>query len=123
MTSDPLKSTPNSRMCPPKGSLHPANTAGDPSVQCENCREESPFVYKQGWMCLNPRCNVFWSINGEDPKQLDYREEFLMLLPQKFERLPNITPVKVIETPGGVTTTYAFSKGWHCTNCGRLSCR
>ncbi|KAG6375365.1 2OG-Fe(II) oxygenase superfamily-domain-containing protein [Boletus reticuloceps] len=122
-TSDPPKVIPNPRMCPTKGSSHTANTGGNPSIQCDNCQEQSPFVYMQGWMCLNPRCDVFWSIDGEDPKQLDYREDFLSLLPQKFERLPDITPVKVMVSPGGVTTTYACSKGWHCSKCGRLSCR
>ncbi|KAF8556398.1 hypothetical protein OG21DRAFT_1483158 [Imleria badia] len=121
--SDPPKSTSNSKMHPTKGSSQPADTGGDASIQCENCYEHSPFVYTQGWMCLNPACDLFWSVNGEDPKQLDYREEFLNLLPQKFERLPNIIPASVIEAPGGVATTYAFSRGWHCTNCGRLSCR
>ncbi|KAG8213942.1 hypothetical protein J3R82DRAFT_10688 [Butyriboletus roseoflavus] len=122
-TSDPPMPISNSTICLTEGSPYPANTGRDPSIQCENCQEQSPFIYKQGWMCLNPHCNMFWSINGEDPKQLDHREEFLSLLPQKFERLPNLTPTRVVKTSGGVTTTYAFSKGWHCTDCGRLSCR
>ncbi|KAH0827875.1 hypothetical protein J3R83DRAFT_3502 [Lanmaoa asiatica] len=123
ITSDPPKPISNSEMCVTKGSSTLANTGGDPSIQCENCQEQSPFIYKQGWMCLNPRCSVFWSIKDEEPKQLDYREEFLNLLPQTFDRLPNIIPARVVETSCGVTTTYAFSKGLHCTKCGRLSCR
>ncbi|KAF8135406.1 hypothetical protein EV363DRAFT_1550177 [Boletus edulis] len=110
-------------MCLTKGLSHTANTSGNPSIRCDKCQEQSPFVYTQGWMCLNPHCDMFWSIDGEDPKQLDYREEFLSLLPQKFERLPDITPVRVMVSPGGVTTTYACSRGWHCSKCGRLSCR
>ena len=112
-----------SNMCLTKGSSHLANTGGNSNVECESCQEQSPFIYKQGWMCLNPLCDVFWTINDEEPKQLDYREEFLNLLPQKFERLPNITPARVVETQGGVTTTFAFTKGWHCIKCGRLTCR
>ncbi|KAF9227346.1 hypothetical protein BS17DRAFT_775348 [Gyrodon lividus] len=95
----------------------------DPSVQCGHCREKSPTVYMQGWMCLNPHCNVFWSINGKEPQELGYCEEFLKLVPQKFRNLPNIMPARAVQTPDRITTTYSFSKGWHCTNCGRLSCR
>ena len=105
------------------GSSHLANTSENPNIQCESCQEQSPFIYEQGWMCLNPRCEKFWSIGDEEPKQLDYREEFLRLLPQRFEMLPDIIPTRVVEAPDGVTTTFACSKGWHCVNCGRLSCR
>ncbi|KAG9316630.1 hypothetical protein JVU11DRAFT_2684 [Chiua virens] len=114
-TSDPRSSM--------KDSVHLTNTRDASTMPCEDCQTQSPYIYKQGWMCLNPRCNMFWSINGVGPEQLDYREEFLQLLPHKFERLPEISPAKMVEAQDGVTTTYAFSKGWHCTNCGRLSCR
>ncbi|KIK91187.1 hypothetical protein PAXRUDRAFT_831057 [Paxillus rubicundulus Ve08.2h10] len=95
---------------------------GNPG-QCEHCHEESPTVYMQGWMCLNPRCDLFWSINGKEPQQLGYCEKFLQLVPQKFGNLPDIMPARAVQTPDRVTTTYSFSRGWHCTKCGRLSCR
>ncbi|KAF9241593.1 hypothetical protein BU15DRAFT_44647 [Melanogaster broomeanus] len=108
-------------------SSEPPSTARFPpdlSVQCEACLDKSPTVYKQGWTCLNPRCSVFWSINGEEPHHLEYCEEFLKPVPQQTRNLPNIMPdMAVLQTPDPITTTYSFSKGWHCKACGRLSCR
>ncbi|KAF8844298.1 hypothetical protein BDN67DRAFT_963043 [Paxillus ammoniavirescens] len=108
---------------PLAGAEESSGAEGGPGVQCEHCHEESPTIYMQGWMCLNPRCDVFWSINGKEPQQLDYCESFLKLVPQKFGNLPNIMPARAVQRPGQITTSYTFSKGWHCTKCGRLSCR
>ncbi|KAH7888686.1 hypothetical protein F5I97DRAFT_1925224 [Phlebopus sp. FC_14] len=67
--------------------------------------------------------NHFWNISGEEPQQLDYHQEFLKLVPNKFENLPSLLPPKTVPSPDLVTTTYPFSKGWHCERCGRLSSR
>lgn len=89
---------------------------------CEQCRQSTPVVYKQGWMCLNPGCSVFWILEGSQPQELDYSEDFLRLLPQKFEKLPCVAPRTAVQTPGRATS-YNFNHGWHCNQCGRLSSR
>ncbi|KAK0203612.1 hypothetical protein DFS33DRAFT_1332731 [Desarmillaria ectypa] len=96
--------------------------------ECSDCRLVSPQVYDIGWMCLQSECRRFWVIDTSDtvlPKQLKYNLAFLVLLPNLT--LPvtlNIfppPPPSVFE--GTITTTELFAKGWHCTQCGRLSCR
>ncbi|KAK0480609.1 hypothetical protein IW261DRAFT_1335221 [Armillaria novae-zelandiae] len=96
--------------------------------ECSNCQLVSPQVYEIGWMCLQSECQRFWVIDANNivlPDQLKYNLAFL-------ELLPNLTlPVTVNIFPpppplvleGTITTTELFSKGWHCTKCGRLSCR
>ncbi|KAK0495928.1 hypothetical protein EDD18DRAFT_1074824 [Armillaria luteobubalina] len=101
-----------------------------PSVyrECSNCRLVSPQVYEIGWMCLQSECQRFWVIDADDtvlPEQLKYNLVFLELLPNlTLPATLNIYPPplpRVLE--GTITTTESFSRGWHCTECGRLSCR
>ena len=38
------------------------------SAICRTCDSESPQIYLNGWMCLNPPCSLFWHIlpsNGD----------------------------------------------------------
>lgn len=106
----------------------PNHSFGSVYRECSNCRLMSPQVYEIGWMCLQSECQRFWVIDASDtvlPEQLKYNLAFLELLP--YLTLPvtlNIfppPPPAVLE--GTITTTELFSKGWHCTKCGRLSCR
>ncbi|KAG1746285.1 hypothetical protein EDD22DRAFT_918224 [Suillus occidentalis] len=80
---------------------------------CTQCSQKSPLIYSQGWMCLNPSCTSFWSLGG--------REHFYAQLQLVFPSLPELRPAKLIGTMDSITTSYAFSKGWHCKKCGRLS--
>lgn len=79
-------------------------------------------------MCLNPECPAFWKMkNGNYAEyQLSYNTDFLHLEP------PDSFPVDLVdicpavpptEVPDRITTTYLFTRGWHCRLCGRLSCR
>lgn len=106
----------------------PNHSFGSVYRECSNCGLMSPQVYEIGWMCLQSGCQRFWVIDASDivlPEQLKYNLAFLELLPDLT--LPvtlNIFPPPlppVLE--GTITTTQLFSKGWHCTKCGRLSCR
>ncbi|KAJ7217321.1 hypothetical protein GGX14DRAFT_358383 [Mycena pura] len=97
--------------------------------QCFACSDESPRVYAQDWACLNPMCPMFWVAPSGSPlpEQLNYNSEFISLidsrpLPRSF-RDSLIPKPPVLAPQGGVTTTYACSRGWHCQKCGRLSCR
>ncbi|KAH7925520.1 hypothetical protein BV22DRAFT_1033889 [Leucogyrophana mollusca] len=105
--------------------LHGQQSSSKAMQKCSKCSRNSATVYKHGWMCLRPRCSAFWCLQtGERPPiQLEYDEEFLRLLPGRFETLPTLCPPTVANPPDNVTTSYAFSKGWHCSGCGRLSSR
>ncbi|KAG1746118.1 hypothetical protein EDB19DRAFT_1690476 [Suillus lakei] len=92
-------------------------------VACNKCCQKSPVIYSQGWMCLNPSCTSFWSLGGQELEQLDYDSTFLRPIAMAFSNLPELRPAKLIETIDSITTSYAFSKGWHCEKCGRLSSR
>ncbi|KAJ7181183.1 hypothetical protein C8R46DRAFT_598816 [Mycena filopes] len=104
--------------------LKPANLY----TECTECSKSSPRVFNQTWACLNPRCRVFWTASGVLlPAKLDYNPDFLSVI--DFRPLPvshrdTLLPKPPVLTPtDGVTTTYAYSRGWHCRKCGRLSCR
>ncbi|KAK0458732.1 uncharacterized protein EV420DRAFT_1270141 [Desarmillaria tabescens] len=107
---------------------NPNHFFGSVYQECSDCRHMSPQVYEIGWMCLQSECRRFWVIDTSDAvllEQLKYNPAFL-------ELLPNLTlpvtlsifppsPPSVLEST--VTTTELFARGWHCTKCGRLSCR
>ncbi|TBU33626.1 hypothetical protein BD311DRAFT_651774 [Dichomitus squalens] len=93
---------------------------------CASCHKASPRVYEQGWMCLHPGCVAFWIMNGTSPPQdLSYSEAFLRAsLECNHEAMEDIAPqTPVTEATDGVITSRRFTRGWHCKDCGRLSCR
>ncbi|KAF7976824.1 hypothetical protein HWV62_5506 [Athelia sp. TMB] len=97
-------------------------------IKCETCKIQTPQVYKQGWMCLSPQCRAFWKLadGSIPPLHLDYAPRFLELAPPKGfpQSLPSICPATPQEADSdAITTAFAFTKGWHCTKCGRLSSR
>ncbi|EPT04533.1 hypothetical protein FOMPIDRAFT_1156757 [Fomitopsis schrenkii] len=98
---------------------------GPVSRACPVCKNSSPMVYAEGWMCLHRKCSVFWrNAQGHPPNRLTYAKSFLQPVPFAPEALQDLRPslpAKVAED--GITTTSMFSKGWHCLRCGRLSCR
>ncbi|TFK44332.1 hypothetical protein BDQ12DRAFT_730402 [Crucibulum laeve] len=107
-----LRHSPSDRKCQP----------------CSDCGTKSPKVYQVGWSCLNPICNRFWmTVDGQMlPEDLEYELEFLKIstphsLPPGYGSL--LPPPPMPENSDGITTDYAFTRGWHCTRCGRLSCR
>ncbi|KAH7916571.1 2OG-Fe(II) oxygenase superfamily-domain-containing protein [Hygrophoropsis aurantiaca] len=114
-----LAPEPNNDRVPEGQELPPAT-----NQTCAQCARKSSVVYSCGWMCLRPRCSAFWCIaTGErPPTQLQYDEEFLRLLPANFKNLPALRPI-IPHSPDEITTSYLFTKGWHCPKCGRLSSR
>lgn len=78
-------------------------------------------------MCVNPVCAEFWKIRDKDATLLDlkYTESFLELQPTpSLAGLDQDLRPRLPKAPSdGITTTYAFTKGWHCRRCGRLSTR
>jgi hypothetical protein len=62
------------------------------------------------------------------PDNVDYHPSFLELspsqpLPPGFEGVGHAEGSPLDINPTIIITTYAFSKGYHCVMCGRLSCR
>lgn len=101
---------------------------GPKSYVCRLCHMDSPHVYTWAWLCLHPDCSGFWKdIKGNfPPDNLEYDLDFLKLmtslpLPADFGKLKPDPPPRL--STEGTVTTYAFTRGFHCNSCGRLSCR
>lgn len=58
-----LDSTKLGWWAPPTEEYHPSESIEMLKACCTNCREESPQVYEQGWMCLRPQCPNFWKVD------------------------------------------------------------
>lgn len=48
----------------PTEEYHPTEPIEMLRACCVNCKEESPWVYEQGWMCLRPQCSSFWKVRA-----------------------------------------------------------
>ncbi|KAJ6582334.1 hypothetical protein B0H19DRAFT_1118091 [Mycena capillaripes] len=92
-------------------------------------RKLFPRVFRQGWACLHPPCPLFWTMpsGGSLPFKLDYNPNFLAVIdsrPLPISYQDQLLPKPPVLAPkDGITTSYAYSRGWHCRKCGRLSCR
>lgn len=108
-------------------SLAPFEHIEQISTRCCICHEGSPQVYENAWSCLNPDCPRFWQDVNSQPlgDDLQYNSQFLQLAPANTLAVPaeNLQPASPLLTSYGLTTDYAYTRGWHCKNCGRLSCR
>lgn len=98
------------------------------SPVCRLCHMDSPHIYTWAWLCLHPDCSGFWrDIQGNlPPGNLEYDSGFLELMtslpiPPDFGKLKPDLPSRL--STDGTATSYAFTRGFHCDSCGRLSCR
>ncbi|KAI0766517.1 hypothetical protein BC629DRAFT_1703523 [Irpex lacteus] len=95
--------------------------------KCQTCKKLSSHVYEQGWMCLKPECKRFWTFQDGAGVSggLTYTKSFLQPVSGFKMPLMDIRPPLPVqgEEITGPTTSWHFSKGWHCTKCGRLSSR
>ncbi|KAJ7905907.1 2OG-Fe(II) oxygenase superfamily-domain-containing protein [Mycena leptocephala] len=95
---------------------------------CSACGNTSPRVFRE-WACLHPTCSLFWIMpsGGSLPLNLDYNPDFLTVIdfrPLPFSFRDALLPKPLTLAPkDGITTSYTYSRGWHCRKCGRLSCR
>ncbi|KAI0655889.1 hypothetical protein C8Q70DRAFT_922757 [Cubamyces menziesii] len=93
---------------------------------CPSCTKASPLVY-QAWMCLHPTCVAFWTLadGRRPPEELHYDGTFLESShPCYHDVLEDLAPIPpATQALDGVVTSRRFCKGWHCKQCGRLSCR
>ena len=102
---------------------------GPKSYVCRKCHMDSPHVYTWAWLCLRPDCFGFWKdIKGSiAPDNLEYDSDFLKLMTSESLPVPldfgKLKPDPPRLSTDGTVTSFAFTRGFHCTSCGRLSCR
>ena len=104
---------------------------------CEQCHLDFPQIYLQGWMCLNPGCDVFWQLPDEEDapygaKGLDYDPAFLLHRyelwkddTQEMEPVPTDVrpPVPKVGDIIGDNLYYVNTRGVCCPECGRCNSR
>lgn len=106
------------------------------SKVCEFCDVESPQIYLQGWMCVNPGCDAFWEINGVSApygkEGLDYDPAFLLhRYPlwkndnEEKESAPADVrpPVPKVGDSIGDNLYHINTRGVCCPECGRCNSR
>lgn len=110
------------------------------SHQCTTCSKKSFRVYEEGWMCLNPKCSLFWTVNGAPPTDLTFHSTFLnyrtrpdpATVPQS-DLAPNFfTTLKDVYSAGSTAreawrgivcpkcsqcVSREYWDGWKCTEC------
>ena len=100
--------------------------------KCEDCGEASKQVYQQGWICLNPACRVFWSIEGTPASKVDlqFNQDFLAERAPPTQMIPTFPTVPVIEdnlsSSEGLRTASYSKLSWAgvvCPECGRCNQR
>ena len=62
---------------------------------CPKCDVSNPQVFASGWMCLNSKCQSFWTLNGAlAPEAQDYNPAFLEKhgIPDSLDRESLVMP-------------------------------
>ncbi|KAL7411268.1 hypothetical protein BDY24DRAFT_397237 [Mrakia frigida] len=103
---------------------------------CSSCNRVSPFIYEQGWICVQLDCPRFFKILnpidgtfGTPPDLLVYTQEFIapVATPAKVQRLPHgivpPPPVDLADIHDGLTSSRSFWRGMVCRPCGKASSR
>lgn len=97
--------------------------------QCPACLQTSRRVYNEGWMCLQPACENFWSMDGFIPDNLSFNQDFLnfrtapdpFTLPQ-YSLVPNLLST-INEADREVSTLRIAWKGIVCPECNKCISR
>ncbi|KAL1670057.1 hypothetical protein GGF50DRAFT_109790 [Schizophyllum commune] len=103
----------------------------DRSYLCPTCGKRSTLVYRSN-ICLHPQCQAFWLVDGVYPVEsgkLETNPNLATLddpcwVPENMRDVRPPPPVNLdLLCKPSITTTEPFTQGWHCKQCGRLSCR
>lgn len=114
----------------------------EPPVEqtCGSCKERSPQIYLNGWMCLQPDCTAFWHII-KDLSLGSYRishepDEASLIYDPRFLKQKTAWPSDNTEYPlafnapdisthaiAGEDTSQAFWSGMVCPDCGKCNSR
>ncbi|KAJ9666170.1 hypothetical protein H2201_003603 [Coniosporium apollinis] len=98
---------------------------------CPACKIDSPQVYIQGWMCLEPTCARFWKLkSGAEPNEpsLAYDPRFVKqktIWPHSsapYSLKPDLMQLDAAPLLGQNVSWEAW-KGLACPQCGRCSSR
>ncbi|GFF64652.1 hypothetical protein IFM60648_01339 [Aspergillus lentulus] len=97
---------------------------------CAACHTASPRIYNEGWMCLEPTCDSFWTINGfKPPLDFTFHRNFIHartppapeVVPH-HDLVPNLLPT--LEEDGeGVSYSRIAWKGIVCPRCQKCISR
>ncbi|KAJ7581225.1 hypothetical protein C8J56DRAFT_794470 [Mycena floridula] len=97
--------------------------------RCGTCHISSPQIYDPEWVCLNPLCTSFWMSSSRtsfQPVNFHHGFEFTDF-EELSDKLPRIGVDEILpaipKTDSINPTGQSFTRGWHCRDCGRLSCR
>jgi hypothetical protein len=111
------------------------------SATCQTCDFESPQIYLNGWMCLDPSCSSFWHIlpfnPGSSSESIPYEpDEASLIYDPRFLKQSTLWPNEchdylltsnIAELSGlsvpGENTSQAFWLGMVCPKCGRCNSR
>ncbi|KJA27878.1 hypothetical protein HYPSUDRAFT_62915 [Hypholoma sublateritium FD-334 SS-4] len=80
---------------------------------CETCGNASPRVFHHHWTCLVPECPMFWK-QTEGPCAGHFIVSDLNVAKSLLKRNHVVL---------GTLRNYHFTRGFHCSECGRLSSR
>ena len=114
----------------PDPAFSPVHPPTATRATCIVCRETYPQVFAQDWICLNPNCAVFWTMDrAEPPTDLSYNIEFLKERkpwPKEIKPAHDLKP-SLLEPSIGDDPAYVYCragwKGMACPHCGRCSSR
>jgi hypothetical protein len=107
----------------------PVTTDIKPSEQeCPCCSKISLQVYSIGWMCLNPNCQEFWKVYGEDAEEnLTYTNAFIIhrnqcpTMARPFELRPRLLADDQHDPYSPISER--ATKGMVCPDCSRCNPR
>lgn len=97
--------------------------------QCPTCLKTSRHVYNEGWMCLQPTCKVFWTVEGSRPDSLTFHPDFLSsrvapdptIMPH-HSLVPNLLET-IDENDTDASTLRIAWKGIVCPQCNKCISR
>ncbi|CAG8205527.1 unnamed protein product [Penicillium olsonii] len=92
-------------------------------IRCQGCSTESPRIYEQGWMCLQPECSDFWKIeNAPPPTELTFHPGFLNVrsppdpqIRSAHSLVPDL--LSTLDGSASVSTSRFAWKGIVCPKC------
>lgn len=101
-----------------------------PRSVCHTCGEESPQIYKEGWMCVSLKgCSDLGKLNGlVQPTGLTFNEAFLnerIAWPASVRPTYQLAPGILADDPLNAfySTSLAAWKGFVCPKCNRCNSR
>lgn len=99
-------------------------------VQCLECSQSSTRIYNEVWMCLQPSCRSFWTIDGSTPPTcLTFHPDFLNhraapdpSLQPHYSLVPNLLAT-INEHEGDASLSRIAWRGIVCPQCSKCISR